>query len=220
MSVQASADTSAESAREETVRVIGFGMRLVATLLDAFFVGAISLMVAFLIGFFAVFVDIFRDPESTSALLIVPLSGFIFSAAYYVVAWKNSGTTIAKFIFGQKVISSDGKDLTWGKAVRRYIGYIVSLVALSIGFLWIAFDGKRQGWHDKIAGTYVVDVEDDFFDSDAVNLIPRDAGSGWFWLIVWIIVAVGVPGGLVAGLLVLGPTMANFIYNTAKDLIG
>ena len=43
-----------------------------------------------------------------------------------------------------------------GQAILRYIGYIVSALALSIGFIWIAIDKRRQGWHDKIARTYVI----------------------------------------------------------------
>ncbi|MGA7985503.1 MAG: RDD family protein [Burkholderiales bacterium] len=38
----------------------------------------------------------------------------------------------------------------------RFLGYFVSIVPLGLGFLWIAFDRKKRGWHDLIAGTVVV----------------------------------------------------------------
>ena len=44
-------------------------------------------------------------------------------------------------------------------ALREVLGKIVSGIAFCIGFLWIAFDSNKQGWHDKIASTYVVKVE-------------------------------------------------------------
>jgi len=38
----------------------------------------------------------------------------------------------------------------------RYIGYFVSVIPFGLGFIWIAFDSKKQGFHDKLAGTVVV----------------------------------------------------------------
>ena len=35
---------------------------------------------------------------------------------------------------------------------------IISAMVILLGFVWILIDKKRQGWHDKIAGTYVVNV--------------------------------------------------------------
>jgi uncharacterized RDD family membrane protein YckC len=38
-------------------------------------------------------------------------------------------------------------------------GKIISYVVIYLGFLWIIWDQRKQGWHDKIANTYVVRVE-------------------------------------------------------------
>ena len=46
--------------------------------------------------------------------------------------------------------------MTFGLAFLRWVGYILSGIFLYLGFLWIAWDGRKQGWHDKIAGTVVV----------------------------------------------------------------
>jgi uncharacterized RDD family membrane protein YckC len=51
---------------------------------------------------------------------------------------------------------SDGSAPGLGRSFLRYIGYFVSGLALGIGFLWVAFDSRKQGWHDKIAGTVVI----------------------------------------------------------------
>jgi uncharacterized RDD family membrane protein YckC len=61
-------------------------------------------------------------------------------------------------LIGIKVVSTDGSPITIGKAVLRYIGYIVSSLIFCLGFLWVIWDADKQGWHDKIAGTYVVKV--------------------------------------------------------------
>lgn len=44
--------------------------------------------------------------------------------------------------------------------VVRYIGYYVSALGLCLGFIWVAFDKRKQGWHDKMAGTVVVRRKD------------------------------------------------------------
>jgi uncharacterized RDD family membrane protein YckC len=43
-----------------------------------------------------------------------------------------------------------------GRLFIRYLGYILSALPLGLGFLWIAFDRRKQGWHDKLAGTVVI----------------------------------------------------------------
>ncbi len=55
-----------------------------------------------------------------------------------------------------KVIKTDGSQLDLVNAFIRYIGLVISIACLFIGVIWAAFDGQKQGWHDKIAGTYVV----------------------------------------------------------------
>ena len=57
---------------------------------------------------------------------------------------------------GVKVVPAIGGVMTYKKAFVRYIGYGISEIPLFLGFLWIAFDKNKQGWHDKIAGTFVI----------------------------------------------------------------
>lgn len=44
-------------------------------------------------------------------------------------------------------------------AIVRVIGYYIGGAILLLGFLWALWDPNRQGWHDKLANTYVVKVE-------------------------------------------------------------
>ena len=57
----------------------------------------------------------------------------------------------AKIVDGQ----TGGKAST-SQLVGRYFGYFISGIPLGLGIIWIAFDRRKQGWHDKLAGTVVV----------------------------------------------------------------
>ena len=43
-----------------------------------------------------------------------------------------------------------------GRLLLRYVGYYVAGIPLGLGLFWVAWDRKKQGWHDKMAGTVVV----------------------------------------------------------------
>lgn len=77
-------------------------------------------------------------------------------AAYGAVLWRYRGATIGGIILGLKVVRADGKPMDWITAVVRALACFFSLIVIGLGFLWIAFDREKQGWHDKIAGTVVV----------------------------------------------------------------
>lgn len=77
---------------------------------------------------------------------------------YGAVLWKLRGTTIGGSILGIKLVRIDGRDIDWATAIVRALSCLLSLVALGLGFVWIAFNDERQAWHDRIAGTLVVRV--------------------------------------------------------------
>lgn len=81
---------------------------------------------------------------------------------YYWYFWtQRDGQTPGKSVLKIQVIKTDGAPMTSGDVVLRFIGYWISGLFMGIGFLWAAFDANSQGWHDKIAGTYVVKVDDE-----------------------------------------------------------
>lgn len=117
----------------------GSGQRFVAFLIDAILLGIIGAVLG-------------QASESQVISIIV-------GAAYYLYFWvKQDGQTLGKKAMHIKVVRADGQPMDWMTAGLRYIGYIVSGIPLLLGYIWILFDGKKQGWHDKIAGTYVVKV--------------------------------------------------------------
>lgn len=69
------------------------------------------------------------------------------------------GQTPGKMMFRIRVIQMDGYPNGWKTVILREIfGRIVSMIVFCLGYIWVAFDFRKQGWHDKIAGTYVIKV--------------------------------------------------------------
>ena len=111
----------------------GFGIRMAALLLDILLVGII----------------LHNVHESTRLELLV-------LASYGAVMWKLKGSTIGGIICGLRVMRLDGRPIDWSTAIVRALSCFLSLAVVGLGFIWIAIDSDRQGWHDKIAGTIVV----------------------------------------------------------------
>ncbi|RPI31105.1 MAG: RDD family protein [Chloroflexota bacterium] len=91
-------------------------------------------------------------------------SPFIFSLVilvYFIYFWSLLGYTPGKYLLGLKVVRRDGSKLSLGRAFIRLIGYWVSAIPLFFGFIWIIFDHRRQGWHDKLADTQVIYTQGD-----------------------------------------------------------
>ncbi len=65
--------------------------------------------------------------------------------------------TLGKFLLGIKVVNADGGRLTPSQAWKRNLGKMTSLAIFGIGFLMVAFNGRKQGLHDRMAKTYVID---------------------------------------------------------------
>jgi uncharacterized RDD family membrane protein YckC len=194
---------------KKRVTVVGLGPRLATAAFDGLLLFILSMFVIGIVGFIGVFVDWIEphDPAVGQAVAIV--TGILVSIVYYVASWATSGQTPAKRVLGIKVTRADGEPLSVGGAFVRYIGYLVSSVALAIGFVWVAFDKKRQGWHDKLAGTYVVPEDAKFTARDIVTFVPADPSPEWVWLAIWVVLAVALPGLLVSSLFLLGPVVTG-----------
>jgi uncharacterized RDD family membrane protein YckC len=126
-----------------------FWQRFAALFLDIIILGIASSLVSRLLG-----------PFATSLWLtvaIVVLMMLIYPI-YFICAYSTGGQTIGKKILGIKVISKDGLPLNWTQGITRSLGYTVSGIPFYLGYLWSIWDAEKQTWHDKIAGTYVVEV--------------------------------------------------------------
>lgn len=153
----------------------GFVSRLVAMLIDLLIIGAVNIILGWIFSFLLNLtgitivdcefdfpnmfsgVSIFLDTVwCTVFVLVIPTTYFLFIIGYPILLWTLVGQTIGKYVMGVRVVRMDGKRVTLFTAVRRLIGYAVSFFVLGLGFFWILASNQRQGWHDKIAGTYVI----------------------------------------------------------------
>ena len=197
---------------------------MVASLIDMVVVGALTFIAVIGLSFIIILVDSFtayKYPERELPVdTMVLWLGLLVSVIYFVGYWAKSGQTIGKLVLGIRIIRPDGSALSWGRALLRYVGYLISGLVLSLGFLWLAFDRKRQGWHDKIAGTVVVQADEvPISGSGPLELVPTDHGKGWVWLVLWFVVALVMPAGLFSSLLILGPAVRRIISNILTGLL-
>jgi len=69
---------------------------------------------------------------------------------------SERGATVGKMVMGLRVVTSDGRRLSFMNATGRYFAKILSAIILCIGFIMVAFTDKKRGLHDIIAGTLVI----------------------------------------------------------------
>lgn len=119
-----------------------FGKRLIAYMIDGFI---LSLITGLIVG-------ATRHGESFALSTLI---GFL----YYWYFWtRNDGQSPGKLIMQIRIVKTTGAPLTVNDVLLRFVGYWLSGVFFALGFLWAAWDADHQAWHDKLAGTYVVDV--------------------------------------------------------------
>ncbi len=85
------------------------------------------------------------------------LISIVMPAAAIVWLWLKRGSTPGKDAISAKIVDAKtGNPPTLRQSVIRYLGYYVSTIPFGLGLVWVAFDARKQGWHDKMAGTVVV----------------------------------------------------------------
>ena len=133
----------------------GFWIRLGASLVDTL------LMVLITIPLLIIYYGFDTYWQAAQSGEFLGLGEVIISWLFPIVAtiwfWLKMQATPGKILFSLKVLDEKtGQPLTLNQSVIRYLGYFASTIVLGLGFIWIAFDGKKQGWHDKMAGSVVV----------------------------------------------------------------
>jgi len=86
------------------------------------------------------------------------LNPLLMYAIYCTILWALRGTTVGGVVCNLKVVRLDDRPLDWPTALVRALAGFLSFFAIGLGFIWVAFDDQKQSWHDKIAGTTVVQV--------------------------------------------------------------
>jgi uncharacterized RDD family membrane protein YckC len=86
---------------------------------------------------------------------------WILPAVVVIAFWLAVQRTPGKMAVSAKIVDAEtGNKPSAKQLVGRYLGYFVSTIPFGLGLLWVAFDRRKQGWHDKLAGTAVVRTAD------------------------------------------------------------
>ena len=135
----------------------GFGIRLVAAVVDSMILG-IPLLVATLVwGTFALDGDAAPRSVPTGSLVVISIGFPLLCLLYYVFFWGARGATPGKSLLGLSVQTEEGDSpIGFRRAVIRVVGYMVSTLMLGLGFVMIAFSDDKRALHDRIAGTRVM----------------------------------------------------------------
>jgi uncharacterized RDD family membrane protein YckC len=96
------------------------------------------------------FIDKLFGPASAGILTV------LYIISYHIFFWVLAGQTPGKAFMGLRVVTVEGRKISPARALLRIIGYAFSAIPLYLGFLWVLWDDRRQGWHDKLAGTCVI----------------------------------------------------------------
>jgi len=158
------------------VRYAGFWVRFAASIIDSILVSALVgplLMAAYGRGYFQPYIDFLRGShvDLLTRLLVLDdamqqpmysgtanyLIQYGLPAVAIVVFWIARQATPGKMVFGIRIADAATLQRPSVKQdIGRYLAYFVSIVVFGLGFLAVAFDKRKQGWHDKLAGTVVI----------------------------------------------------------------
>ena len=136
----------------------GFISRLIAYSIDIAIIVVVLILAGWLLNTVSTIfqLGILDSIATFYQIWITSIIVLLFSAGYYIFFWTLVGQTPGKLLLGLRVVSRSGRPITFWQALRRFLGYFISAFAIYIGYFWILIDNRRQGWHDKIAGTFVV----------------------------------------------------------------
>ena len=136
------------------VEYAGFWVRTAATIIDSI----LSVIVTFPLLLLVYGPSYFTDPEPT---LVAGIGDILISyglpAVLVIGFWIAKQATPGKMIVNVYIVDEKaGMPPSTGQYIGRYLAYFLSAIPLCLGFIWVAFDAQKQGWHDKLAGTLVV----------------------------------------------------------------
>lgn len=137
---------------ESNYEYAGFWVRTGAAIIDSLLIMVIT---------FPLLISIYGWKYFGSEKVISGPADFLISWVLPAVAviwfWTQKQATPGKMALSLRVLDADsGEALSIGQSIGRYLAYFVSMLPLALGLLWVGFDSRKQGWHDKLARSVVV----------------------------------------------------------------
>lgn len=140
----------------------GFWKRFAAHLIDQILIGIVCTII-FYIGGFIIGIMFFEDYMIFDTMTTISV-GLLF-ILYILIPWlyyaimesSSKQGTLGKMLIGIIVTDLKGDKISFSRATGRYFSKYLSYISLYIGFIIIAFTVKKQGLHDIVANTLVID---------------------------------------------------------------
>jgi uncharacterized RDD family membrane protein YckC len=137
---------------DSDLEYVGFWPRVGAALIDTLLIGMIS---------WPLLTAIYGTSYWSSEAFIKGPADFLLSWVFPAVAviafWMAKQATPGKMAISARIVDAEtGNAPSTGQLIGRYFGYFAAMLPLFVGIIWVAFDRRKQGWHDKLAGTVVV----------------------------------------------------------------
>lgn len=157
----------------------GFWLRVAASLIDTLWLCiVIYALMVLLLSPEALLPDAPYSPLRFVLEWVVPV-------AVVIGFWMFRSATPGKMLFNLKVV--DARTLgpvPMPRLLLRYAGYYVSTIPLGVGLLWVGWDARKQGWHDKLAGTVVIrasaaDMQAQTAPTAAGTVQPGQGDNAW-----------------------------------------
>ena len=131
---------------------VGFWLRLGATIIDSVLLSMVVYPLLYTIYGKQYFAD--ERFIAGGGHFIV---SYVLPAIAIIAFWVYRSATPGKMAIRATIVDAKtGRQPSKGQLIGRYFAYYISIIPLCLGFLWIAWDPRKQGWHDKLAGTVVV----------------------------------------------------------------
>lgn len=139
---------------DKQLEYVGFWARTGACVIDSILIIAITFPLLVAIYGWEYF-----DPERSG--LVAGAADFLISwllpFVVVIAFWTLKQATPGKMAVRARIVDAyTGRAASTGQLIGRYLAYIPAMLPLGLGLLWVAFDSKKQGWHDKLASTVVV----------------------------------------------------------------
>ena len=136
----------------------GFWIRTLATSIDVIILMMIITPLLYLIYGDAYLAQLAPTEEMKSSLgFWDTFINYMVPVVFTLYFWQKFAATPAKMLLGLKVVDAEtGANINFRQSIIRYVGYYVAMLPLLLGVIWVVFDKRKQGWHDKMAGTVVI----------------------------------------------------------------
>lgn len=141
-----------ENHSKQDLEYVGFWLRVWAAIIDSILI--MMIIIPILIHLYGW--SYFTTPELVSGPVNFIISG-VLPVIAIIAFWVAKSATPGKMAISAKIVDArTGQKPSTAQFIGRYFAYYISIIPFCLGLIWVAFDKKKQGWHDKLVGTVVV----------------------------------------------------------------